>query len=200
MRKAFGKLKTRLATGIGSTVAVCTAALYTLLSGGPPPAVAQYQAGTPIEAGQWQVVPQRAWVSRDKKVHGVRLDDGEQALVLEADLSNRTSASTRDYSELLRLRPLPGVALEKPEVALVRDARVLPLLHPGLGERVVYVWKLPGAAAPPARLELDVIAKTFKPVDNLYGTPGWFNPKVVGQVSLPLEAPVDAGGAAEQAS
>ena len=195
MRTAFGKIKTRLAAGVGSTVAVGAAAVYSVFGAGPPP-LAQYGAGSPIEAGRWLVTPQRAWVSREK-VYGVPLKPGQQALVLEADLSNRTQESTGSYAKLLRLQPIPGATPEDPVIAQVRDPQIGPLLHPGMPERVVYVWKMPGSAAPPASLTVDVMAETYKPIDNLYGTPGWFNPAVVGRITLPLGQPP---GSAEQAS
>ena len=196
MRTAFGKIKTKLATGIGSTVAVGAAAVYSIFGAGPPPPVTQYAAGTSIEAGRWLVTPHRAWVSR-QRVYGVTIRPGQQALVLEADLGNRTQQSTASYSDLLRPATIPGVKLADPVVAQVRDPQIGPLLHPGMPERVVYVWVIPGSATPPASLTVDVVAETYKPVDNLYGTPGWFNPAVVGQITLPLGQP-PAG--AEQAS
>ncbi|MBO1110346.1 hypothetical protein [Bordetella petrii] len=196
MRTAFGKIKTRLAAGVGSTVAVGAAAVYSVFGAGPPPPVAQYGAGSAIEAGRWRVTPQRAWVSH-KRVYGVPIKPGQQALVLEADLSNRTRTSTGSYSDLLRLQPVPGAKPEDPVVAQVRDPQIAPLLHPGMPERVVYVWMMPGSATPPASLSVDVVAETYKPVDNLFGTPGWFNPAVIGRVTLPLGQP-PAG--AEQAS
>ncbi|MCD0502695.1 hypothetical protein [Bordetella petrii] len=186
MRAAFGKAKARLATGIGSTIAVGTATVYTIMGAGASAPVAQYDAGAPIEAGQWQVAAQRAWISTEK-VYGVTPRPGQKALVLEADLSNRTRVSSRDYAKLFNPHPKPGVKLEPPVVTQLRDPQIGPLMHPGLGERVAFVWMMPDTAASPATLELDVVAQTFKPIDNLYGTPGWFNPKVVGQVELPVQ-------------
>jgi len=196
VRVAFGKLRARLAAGIGSTIAVCAATVYGILGAAPLPAVTGYTAGSRIEAGQWLVIPRRAWVSEEKKVLGVRLQEGERALVVEADLSNRTQASTRDYAKLLKLQSVGGVSVPDPEVALVREARPQPLLHPGLAERVAFVWKLPASAVLPTSLEADVVAKTYKPVDNLYGTPGWFNPRVVGRITMAVEMTENLAGRA----
>jgi len=196
VRVAFGKFRARLAAGIGSTIAVCAATVYGILGAAPLPAVTGYTAGSRIEAGQWLVIPRRAWVSEEKKVLGVRLQEGERALVVEADLSNRTQASTRDYAKLLKLQSVGGVSVPDPEVALVREARPLPLLHPGLAERVAFVWKLPASAVLPTSLEADVVAKTYKPVDNLYGTPGWFNPRVVGRITMAVEMTENLAGRA----
>ena len=197
MRVAFGKLRARLAAGIGSTIAVCAATVYGILGAAPLPAVTGYTAGSRIEAGQWLVIPRRAWVSEEKKVLGVRLQEGERALVVEADLSNRTQASTRDYAKLLKLQYVGGVSVPDPEVAMVREDRPLSL-HDALpiSERVAFVWKLPASAVLPTSLEADVVAKTYKPVDNLYGTPGWFNPRVVGRITMAVEMTENLAGRA----
>ena len=42
------------------------------------------------------------------------------------------------------------------------------------------------ARAAPAQAAFAVASKTYKPIDNLYGAPGWFNPAVVGRVELPV--------------
>jgi len=194
MRPAFGKVKTRLLAGIGSILAACSAAVYGLyVKVSPPPPLARYEAGSPIEAGQWQVVPRRAWVSRDK-VYGVSPGPGQQMLVVEVDLGNRTRASSSDYADVLRPHAVPGLAPGAPTVAQTRDPRLSPLLHPGLAERVAYIWVMADSAAPPATLTADVVAKTYKPRDNLYGVPGWYNPAVVGRLALPLGASFAPGG------
>lgn len=192
MRPALGKLKTKVATGVGSLVAICTATAYTIFGAGSVAPVTQYEAGAEIEAGRWQVVPHRAWISTDKRVYGVRVQPGEQALVVEVDLTNRSAASSRIYDETLKPKWPTDAKPQNPDVALLRDApKLVPLLHPGMPERVAYVWVLPDSVALPEKLPVDVIAQTYKRMDNLYGTPLWTDPKVVGQFTLPLAHAAD---------
>lgn len=190
MSPALGKLKTRIVTGVGSAVAVCTATVYTILGVGTVTPVAQYQVGESIEAGRWQVVPHRAWLSNDERVYGVRVGPGQRALVVEVDLNNRSASSSRIYDETLKPKWPAGAKPERPNVTLLRDVKQFPLLHPGMPERVAYVWVLPDSVTLPAKLPIDVIAQTYKRVDNLYGTPLWTNPKVVGEFTLPLNSAV----------
>jgi len=193
MSPALGKLKTRIATGVGSAVAVCTATVYTIFGAGPAAPVTQYHVGDTIEAGRWQVVPQRAWLSDEKRVYGVRVAPGEQALVVEVDLNNRSASSSRIYDETLKPKWPAGTTPPNPDVALLRDdPKLVPLLHPGMPERVAYVWVLPDSVTLPEKLPIDVIAQTYKRMDNLYGTPLWTNPKVVGQFILPLGHSADS--------
>ena len=187
MRPALGKLKTRVAAGVGSAVAVCSATVYTIMGAGAVSPVTQYQTGETIEAGRWQVVPHRAWASHQQRVYGVRVEPGQQALVVEVDLNNRSASSTREYVDTLRPQWPADVKPKAAEVALVRDPKLLTLLHPGMPERMAYVWVLPDSVKLPEKMPVDVIAETYKRVDNLYGTPGWFNPKVIGRFTLPIE-------------
>ncbi|CAM4184243.1 hypothetical protein BOTU111921_15800 [Bordetella tumbae] len=187
MRPALGKLKTRIATGVGSTVAVCTATVYTIMGAGAVAPVTQYQAGAQIDAGRWQVVPHRAWISKAERVYGVRVQPGQQALVVEVDLNNRSASSSRAYDDTLKPKWPAGAKPENPDVALLRDGKLIPLLHPGMPERVAYVWVLSGSVALPEKMPIEVIAQTYKRVDNLYGTPLWTNPKVIGQFTLPVD-------------
>ena len=200
MRPALGKLKARIATGVGSTVAVCSATVYTIMGAGAVAPVTQYQAGAQIEAGRWQVVPHLAWLSKEKRVYGVRVEPGQQALVVEVDLNNRSASSSRMYGETLKPKWPAGAKPQNPDVALLRDPKLVPLLHPGMPERVAYVWVLPDSVALPEKLPIDVIAQTYKRADNLYGTPLWTDPKVVGQFTLPVQAaaPADGGSPAER--
>ncbi|OZI53134.1 hypothetical protein CAL20_19250 [Bordetella genomosp. 4] len=196
---------------MGSTVAVCTATVYTIMGAGTVAPVTQYEAGAQIDAGRWQVVPHRAWVSKAERVYGVRLQPGQQALVVEVDLNNRSASSSRAYNDTLKPKWPAGAKPENPDVALLRDSKMIPLLHPGMPERVAYVWVLSGSVSLPEKMPIEVIAKTYKPVDNLYGTPLWTNPKVIGQFTLPLDpapapatstpaAAPSAAGATERAS
>lgn len=53
---------------------------------------------------------------------------------------------------------------------------------------MAYIWQLPDGAAVPANFHLTVIRKAYKPRDNLYGLPGWFNPTPAGTLTIPVGA------------
>ncbi|RVB92483.1 hypothetical protein ENZ75_02210, partial [Mesorhizobium sp. M7A.F.Ca.CA.002.04.1.1] len=137
-----------------------------------------------IDAGRWRGQPARAYGSR-AKLYGVALKPGQKALVLEADLTNRTAQSDKAYFNVFKP---DGIDLpdSTPMIALARDSTLTPELHPGMTERMAYVWPLAGNAAVPANLSFGVTAEIFKPRDNLYGTPGWFNSYRLGTVTMPV--------------
>ena len=53
-------------------------------------------------------------------------------------------------------------------------------------EALLMVWKCPAGVTVPPQLRVSILAKTFKPVDNLVGSPGWFNPAPVASATLPV--------------
>jgi hypothetical protein len=176
-------IRTWVTAGAGTIAALLVAGLFGAFAALPKLAVPDLPADQPIEAGQWWVMPARAYMTTDD-IYGVPLRPGEKAVVLEADLTNRTAESTKDYFEAIRLADQIGQGGDNPFVALTRDSILSPDLHPNMPERMAYVWALPRDAVVPERLSFAVIAKTYKPRDNLYGAPGWFNPHDVGTFTL----------------
>jgi len=112
------------------------------------------------------------------------------AVALDHSTTLRLLRSLEELKQVIRL------GQGKKYLCSPKALRPLPLLHPGLAERVAFVWKLPASAVLPTSLDADVIAKTYKPVDNLYGTPGWFNPRVVGRITMAVEATESVAGRA----
>jgi hypothetical protein len=182
-----GRVKTWLTAGAGTVVAVSIAGLLGAFGALPKPAAPEFPADRSIEVGQWLIQPVRAYASEGRP-YGMPLKKDQKALVLEVDMTNRTAESTMAYFSVFELTgPLPDGA-DKPFIALARDSTMSPELHPGLTERMAYVWPISRNADFPERLSLTIIAQTFKPRDNLYGLPGWFNPHEVGRIVLPIEA------------
>jgi hypothetical protein len=182
--EARSRLKTWLTAGAGTVAAIMVAGLLGAFGSlQKPPAV--FPAGRPIETGQWLATPLRAYIVADR-IYGVPMKPGQKALVLEAELGNRTARSSKDYFTLFIPVPPPGDPADKPLIALTRDSTLSPELHPGLPERMAFVWPLPAGAAPPKTLMLIVNTQVYKARDNLYGTPGWYNEHELGRVELPV--------------
>jgi hypothetical protein len=178
-------LKSWITAGAGTAAALTIAGFFGAFAALPSPPVPDLPTGEAIEAGQWRVLPVRAYVGTDHP-YGVPLKPEQKALVLEVDLTNRTAESTKDFFELFAVVGGIGQGGDQPFVALTRDSTLSPDLHPGMPERMAFVWPLPGDAAVPPRVSIAVTAKIYKPRDNLYGAPGWFNPHLVGAITLPV--------------
>jgi len=191
LESARSQLKAWLAAGIGTAAAIAVAGVLGAFGARHAQVPVLAPAG-PIETGQWLLQPVKAYVSGEKYIYGTLHKPGTKALVFEVDLTNRTAKSTKDYFDLLQPTRPPLDPATKPYIVLTRDETLSPELHPGMPERMAYIWDLPEGAAAPASLDLKVMSKIYKQRDNLYGLPGWFNPAPVGTLTVPV-AP-DTGG------
>ncbi|MBZ9684352.1 hypothetical protein LB524_14005 [Mesorhizobium sp. ESP6-5] len=183
-KTARSKVQTWITAGAGTIAALFVAGLMGAFGALPAHDPPQLPPDAVIEAGRWRLQPVRAYVGH-ARVHGVPLKPGQKALVLEVDMTNHTAQSDKGYFNVFAP---DGVILSDPVpmIVLTRDPTMTPELHPGMTERMAYVWPLAGDAAVPASLAFGVTAEIFKPRDNLYGTPGWYNPYRLGTVTLPV--------------
>ncbi len=190
-KTARSRFQTWITAGAGTIAALFVAGLMGAFGALPAHIPPQLPPGAAIDAGRWRVQPVRAYVSQ-ANVFGVPVKPGQKALVLEVDMTNRTAKSDKAYFDVFKPE---GIDLPNgpPIIALTRDATLTPELHPGMTERMAYVWPLDGGAAVPASLDFGITAEIFKPRDNLYGTPGWYNPYRLGTVTLPVKAQPETG-------
>ncbi|WP_055728150.1 hypothetical protein [Bosea thiooxidans] len=185
-------LLSRLTIGIGGVLALGFTTAQSVRDAMPAASLPVVQAGQPIAAGRWQVTLRQAEVSTTPRPDGYKGRPGTKALSIDLELMNRSSESSNAVARILSFDPpLAGLA-PSPTTYLLRDGTILGALQPGLPERVRMVWDLPEAAPVPETIRLLVVGETFKPRDNLLAAPGWFNPKPVATLSLPLRG----GGAA----
>ncbi|WP_439499839.1 hypothetical protein [Bosea sp. (in: a-proteobacteria)] len=188
-------LFTRLMAGIGGLLALGLTTMQTILGAMPSDSLPAITPGESVDSGRWRVAVLAASVTRDKRPDGYRGRSGTKSLVVELDLLNQTSETSNVVSRILAVDP-PIAGIEaQPTFYLMRDHSILGALHPGLPERVKVVWAIPEETVPPTTLRLTITGETFKPRDNLLAAPGWFNPKVIGAVSLPLRAEASGDGA-----
>ncbi|RWA74980.1 MAG: hypothetical protein EOQ28_10260 [Mesorhizobium sp.] len=185
LENAGSRLKAWLVAGIGTAAAIAAAGVMGAFGARHEPMPVLAPASR-IETGQWLLRPLKAYSAEGENLYGVPLKPGAKALVLELEMTNRTAKSTKDYFDVLQANQATIDPATKPFIALTRDSTLSPELHPGMPEKVAYIWQLPDGATLPAKLELTVIRKTYKQRDNLYGLPGWFNPAPVGRLTLPV--------------
>lgn len=141
--------------------------------------------GTSIDAGQWRVKPVDARLSTEHPLRQSKAQ-GESYLLVQVELTNLMQRSSRDYGFVVHLDHPELKQLGEPSSVLVRDMALPDRLHPEMPEALLLVWQWPAGVAVPKELRLSIHAKTFKPVDNLVGSPGWFNPAPVASATLSL--------------
>ena len=141
--------------------------------------------GTGVDAGQWRVKPLRARISTE---HPLRFParKSESYLLVEVEFTNLMQRSSSDYALVVHLEQPELKQLGEPSFVLVRDMALPDRLHPDMPEALLLVWPWSSSLTAPPELRLSIYGKTFKPVDNLVGSPGWFNPAPVAQATLSL--------------
>ena len=179
------RVRAWITIGAGTVAAILAANLLGAFGALPEPEVPVFAAGQEIETGQWRIIPLRAFVT-DQPAYNAPVLEGQKVLVLEVELTNRTAASTKDYFTLFQPGLQFGEESETPFVMLTRDPTMSPELHPAMKERMAYVWALPATAALSGEISFSVSTKTYKPIDNLYGVPGWYNRRELGRLVLPV--------------
>lgn len=179
-----GRTVVWLTTSIGGLLAAGLALGMTIASYRTDLPVPRFPAGAPIEAGEWRVVPLSARID-SATPDGRKVRDGEKAVVVEVELTNRTAESSNSFYRLLTLDPPVGE--DQPDVFLLRDRARVAELHPDMAERLAMVWTLPQDATVPPVLKLTVHGKVYKRRDNLRGESGWRSPHVVGTVDVRVQ-------------
>ena len=180
------RLALRVTIGVGGAAAVLLSLGQHLFDRHEKSEVVTLPVGAPVEAGEWLVTLYGASI-RTTTPDGRQLRNGQRAIIVATEMTNRTGSTSTDFYSLLRLDAPPSTSPLRPTLYLARDKELLTQLQPGLAESVDVAWILPADQPPPASLTLSVMAKTFKPRDNLYAAPGWFNEHVVGTVNFPIE-------------
>jgi len=165
---------------------------------GPPVvAVDELNAGEP-----WDVTVDGAALAADLSP-AVLLEDGYW-LAVTAQVEITDDESRRDVDEILCVRDVAGLALEPEEstacpgavpandIRLVRDGSAVGALHPGLPERVAYLWELAAGADPPTEVHVDIVGKTFRE-NSLTGRMEWLDEAPRAQLTVPVEDRREAG-------
>lgn len=117
---------------------------------------------------------------------GKKPADQKQLVVVDLDLVNRSAATGNYFYKLLSIKEPTIKGLAPPMYYLARDKRIASAIHPNMPERLTAVWEWPQATPVPTQLQLAVSSQIYKPRDNLYGSPGWFDREPAAIVKLPV--------------
>lgn len=177
----------RLTAGIGGLIAAVASTGVAIYHARTAPGTPAIELGRPVEAGRW-LVTLRAARAADRTPDGRKPQNGAFAVMVDADLLNRSGESTNIFGQVFRLVDAPKGVDPKPTLYLRRDGQMASALQPRLPEAVVVAWSYPDGASRPAEVRIAITGDRFKPKDNLYAAPGWFNPQVVGEARVTVAA------------
>lgn len=156
-----------------------------------------------FEGEPWNVTVDGAVLAADLEP-AVLLEDGYWlAVVADVELTADESW-TFGLTEVMYVTGLDGVAREQREsilypgaifpddVRLVRDGSAAAALHPGLPERLAFLWELTIDTPPPTEIHVEIIGMTYRE-STLTGYLEWLDGEPRAQLDLPVEDRREAG-------
>jgi len=179
-------VSSKLTIGIGGLLALAITSGQSLLEALEPPVLPALAVGAPLDAGRWRIALHEAKLTMQSRPDGPPAPAGTQFLALDLDIANRSSETDNTFARILTVEPPIDTLQPNPTFWLMRDKAMLSALQPGLPERVRVIWRLAPGAKAPEQLRLVVNGETFKPRDNLFAAPGWFNRKPIAAATLPV--------------
>lgn len=160
----------------------------------PPVAVDELSEGLP-----WDVTVESAGLFTE--LSPARLhDEANHWLVVVAEVALTADQTRHDMGDILVV-PAGGIdgidhedsrsgalpdTVQPTEVRLIRDGSYLASLHPGLPERVAFMWERAGDGPPPATVEVVIVSKAER-VSVLSGQLEWLDFEPRGQVTVTLQ-------------
>ncbi|WP_157987576.1 hypothetical protein [Jiangella endophytica] len=134
------------------------AVLVTVLTGGlakaPVPAPERVAAGDAVDVGPVRLAAQGWTIRDDVATSGLEYSGAAAWLVVEAEVTALTDATTTFPETALRLPSELGLETEPDRVVLLADDTLGPQLQPGLPARVALLWPVGDDADPGDELAL----------------------------------------------
>jgi hypothetical protein len=151
----------------------------------------------PSQGEPWNVTVSHAVLAADLSPATLQEEDGYWLAVI-ADVEITADESRIDLDEILYVTGVQGLGRDRLEssifpgglladdIRLFRDASAAGALHPGLPERLAFLWELAGGAPPPAEVHVEIVGKVHRK-DVLTGQMSWLDAAPRAQLTVPVE-------------
>ncbi|MEV5964641.1 hypothetical protein AB0L70_22910 [Kribbella sp. NPDC051952] len=149
---------------------------------------AHVDAGTAIDAGQFEVTVQRVITVKDLKPLFTP-DAGGALIAVVTKLKVTDDTGTTPPADLIRLIGVPGIKDDDAPLGTtnLRDQTMSPVLTPDAGEDVAYVWKLPKATDLPTEVKLTVQGYEHQDESLLDHHEKWLPDKLVAESTVKVK-------------
>jgi hypothetical protein len=177
------RLLVMLATGIGGMAAAAVSFATAVYDAANPAPVVKAAKGEAIDTGRWLVTINEATMASVPPT-GTEPLEPKRFLVVDLELDNRTTSSSNVFLSLVTIKGEGTAPSSKPVYYLARDKWIASAINPNMPEKLIAVWEWPMDRPEPDRLSLSIGKQIYKPRDNLYGAPGWFDDGEAAVVEL----------------
>ncbi|GAA1612008.1 MULTISPECIES: hypothetical protein [Kribbella] len=184
--KVRGRSVKTWSIGVGAVLLVIAAAFGGLKKAGDE--TPQVDAGTAIDAGQYEVTIQRAVIVKDLKPLFTP-DPGGVLLAVVTKLKVTDDTGTTPSLDLIRLVGVPGVKDTAGPLGStnLRDATMNPVLTPDATEDVAFVWQLPKGTKLPTEVNLTVQGYEHQDESILDHHEKWLPDKIVADSTVKVK-------------
>lgn len=184
------RLLIMLVTGIGGMAAAAisfASAVYDAANPVPVPVIGKDQV---VDTGRWRVTINGAHMSSLPPT-GTKPFEPKRFLLVDLELDNRSVASSNVFMNLITIKDDVAPLQPKPTYYLARDKWIASAFNPNMPEKLVAAWEWPADRPEPQTLSLAIGKQIYKPRDNLYGAPNWFDDGEAAVVELPVTQAVE---------
>ncbi|WDZ80566.1 hypothetical protein PWG15_22555 (plasmid) [Ensifer adhaerens] len=168
------RLLIMLITGIGGMAAAAISFASAVYDAAHPTPTVSAAKGEAIDTGRWLVTINGATMASVPPT-GTEPFEPKRFLMVELDLDNRSVASSNAFMNLITIKDERAIASPKPVYYLARDKWIASAINPNMPEKLIAVWEWPGNRPEPQKVSLSIAKQIYKPHDNLYGAPNWFD-------------------------
>ncbi|MBB2974220.1 hypothetical protein [Mesorhizobium sp. RMAD-H1] len=180
------RLYTVLIAGVGGTAAAGVSLAMAIYDAAHPDPVLTVAANETVDTGRWLVTIRDAYTGNIPPT-GTKPLEPKRFVMVVLDLDNRSAATSSAFHDLITIAEPEVEGLPKPTYYLARDKWIAGAVNPNMPERLIAAWEWPQHKPLPEGLRLSVKSQIFKPRDNLYGAPGWFDRGTTAIVALPVD-------------
>ncbi|MBZ7926666.1 hypothetical protein LAC81_23535 [Ensifer adhaerens] len=177
------RLLIMLVTGIGGMAAAAVSFATAVYDAANPAPAVSAAKGEAVDTGRWLVTINDATMASVPPT-GTKPFEPKRFLMVDLDLDNRSVATSNAFMNLITIRDGQEVVSPKPIYYLARDKWIASAVNPNMPEKLIAVWEWPPDRPEPEKLSLSIGKQIYKPRDNLYGAPNWFDDGEAAVVEL----------------
>ncbi|MGF6174938.1 hypothetical protein [Ensifer sp. 4252] len=188
--KVKRRLLAMLVAGIGGIAAAAVSFASAVYEAANPTPIELAKKDEPIDTGRWLLTINNASMTEVPPT-GTKPADAKRFLTVDLKLDNRSAATSNAFMRLVSIETPTSIKLPEPVYYLARDKWIASAINPGMPEKLIAVWEWPEGLPSPKALRLSVAKQIYKPRDNLYGAPGWFDDGKAAIVELAVSGQPD---------
>jgi hypothetical protein len=107
-------------------------------------------------------------------------------LAVRAYVEITADESRRDLADVIQVVGVEGLDKRPADIHIARDKSSATLLHPALGEDLIFYWEQAEAAPVPTAIEVQIFGKKQR-IDTFSGRRDWMDKAARARVMVPVE-------------